>query len=185
MKTIGLWILTIVLIAAHIFFRSQAQADSPATVVWQEISARSGDCQISFPTSPQVVEQQLQLGQEGLQLAYDVYLAPYQERAICLLLVATYPKSLTEHSEAEGLDGLLRGIVGQHPDNKLLFAERIRQQGFPALSFMVQSRESFFRGLAVMVGNKLYMVAMEGIGRDFDEGAFQKFLGSFRLLQNP
>ena len=53
LKTIGLWILTIALIAAHIFFRSQAQAET----VWKEIYTRSGDCRISFPSLPQMVEQ--------------------------------------------------------------------------------------------------------------------------------
>ena len=48
-KKIGLWVLTIALFAAHLFFRSHAQAEPMND--WKEIYARSGDCRISFPAT--------------------------------------------------------------------------------------------------------------------------------------
>jgi hypothetical protein len=178
-KTIGLWLLTIMLIAAHIFFRSQAHAEQSG---WKEIHTRSGECRISFPVLPQVIEQKLKLNHEGLHLTYDVYLAPYQEHSICLLLVAQYPKALPPGAEQLGLEGLLKGILNQHPENEMVFSEMIQLQGFPAINFMVQSGKNFFRGQAVMVGNKLYMIAMEGIKQKFEESTFQRFLKSFQLI---
>jgi len=178
-KTIGLWVLTIALIAAHIFFRSQAHAEQTG---WKEIHTRTGDCRIAFPTLPQMVEQKLKLNQEGMHLAYDVYLAPYREHSVCVLLVAQYPKPVPPGSEMLGLEGLLNGIISQHPDNRLVFSESVQMQGLPALNFMVESGKNFFRGQAVMVGNKLYMIAMEGIKQRFEEKTFQRFLQSFQLL---
>ena len=177
-KKIGLWVLTVALIAAHIFFRSQAHAEQ---ISWKEIYARTGDCRIAFPTLPQMIEQKLKLNQDNMQLAYDVYLAPYNEHSVCVLLIAQYPKPIPQGSEMVGLEGLLKGIINQHPDNQLVFAEMVQIQGFPALNFMVESGKNFFRGQAVMVGSKLYMIAMEGVKQRFEETTFQRFLKSFRL----
>jgi hypothetical protein len=63
----------------------------------------------------------------------------------------------------------------------MVFSEMIQLQGFPAINFMVHSGKNFFRGQAVMVGNKLYMIAMEGIKQKFEESTFQRFLKSFQL----
>jgi hypothetical protein len=178
-KKIGLWVLTIALIAAHIFFRSQAHAEQNG---WKEIYTRNGDCRIAFPALPQMIEQKLKLNQEGSQLAYDVYLAPYSEHSICVLLVAQYPKPIPSGSEMLGLEGLLKGIINQHPENRLVFADMVQMQGFPALNFMVESGKNFFRGQAVMVGSKLYMIAMEGVKQRFEEPVFQRFLKSFHLM---
>lgn len=180
-RKIGLWILTAALIAAHIFFRSQAHA---ADTSWKEVHARSGDCQISFPVIPQMVEQKLKVDNDGSEMHYDVYLAPYSEHAICLLLVAEYPKPLMPGSEMLGLEGLLKGILNQHPDNKLVFAKMGKFQGYPAINFLIQSGEHFFRGHAVMANSKLFMIAMEGVQKHFEESIFQKFLKSFQLLIN-
>ena len=83
-----------------------------------------------------------------------------------------------------GLQGLLKGIIGQHPENQLVFAEMIQIQGFPALNFMVESGKNFFRGQAVMVGGKLYLIAMEGVKLRFEESTFQRFLQSFQLISS-
>jgi hypothetical protein len=181
-KKIGLWLLVIALSAAHVFFRSQAHA-VPATP-WKEIYSRSGDCRISFPVLPQMVQQNLKLNSAGMQMTYDIYLAPYKDHGICLLLVAQYPMELSPGHEKAGLEGLLKGIVGQHPENELIFSEFIEQQGIPAINFLVQSGKNYFRGQALMVGSKLYMIAMEGTKQHFEESVFQLFLKSFSLIKS-
>lgn len=182
-KKIGLWMLVITLFAAHLFFRSQAHAEMGG---WKEIYARTGDCRISFPVLPQIVEQKLKLNKDGLHLSYDVYLAPFSEHEVCLLLVAHYPKDLPTGAEMSGLEGLIKGILNQNVENKLIFAEKIELHGFPAINFMVQSGKNYFRAQAVMAQNRLYMIAMEGMRERFKEAVFQRFLKSFRLTpQNP
>ena len=142
-KKIGLWILTIALIAAHIFFRSQAHAEPTG---WKEIYARTGDCRIAFPALPQMIEQKLKLNQEGMQLAYDVYLAPYSEHSICVLLVAQYPKAIPPGSEMLGLEGLLKGIINQHPDNRLVFVRNGSDARISCIEFHGGKRKEFFQG---------------------------------------
>jgi len=181
-KKIGFWLMIGALFAVHLFFRSQAHADIPAKGAWKEVFSRTGDCKISFPSLPQMFQQSFKVDEAGKRLTYDIYLAPYQDRGVCMLLIAQYPMPLTGGHEIAGLEGLLKGIVGQHPENQLMFAELIDLHGFPALTFLVQNGKNYFRGQAFMVGNKLYLVAMEGGKQNFEEAIFQRFLKSFQLL---
>jgi hypothetical protein len=181
-RKLGFWLTTAALIAVHLFFRTQAHADVPLRGAWKEVYSRTGDCKISFPALPQMFQQSFKVDESGKKLTYDIYLAPYQDRGVCMLLIAQYPMPLPKGHEVVGLEGLLKGIVGQHPDNQLIFAELIDINGFPALTFLVQSGKNYFRGQAFMIGNKLFMVAMEGGKQNFEEPTFQRFLKSFELM---
>jgi hypothetical protein len=114
-------------------------------------------------------------------LSYDVYLAPFEDRGVFLLLVATYPLPVAGGQEIAGLEGLVRGIVNHHPENRLVYANVIEFASKPAVNFLVQSGKSYFRGHAVMVGNRLFLVAMEGKAGDLDEKTFNRFLKSFQI----
>lgn len=179
-KKIGIWLLAIGLLMAHILFRSSAHADEGGA--WKQFYAKSGECAIGFPRQPTLVQQSLKLSEGQDRLHYDVYLAPFEDKGVFMLLIATYPRPLAGGHEVAGLEGLLRGIVSHHPDNQLIFANLLKFAEHPALNFLVQSTSSYFRGQALMVGNKLYLIAMEGRKSALDEETFVKFLQSFKLL---
>jgi hypothetical protein len=181
-KKIGIWFLAFSLFAAHVLFRSVAHADSGEIAPqWKQIYAKSGECRIAFPSPPQVIEQSLPLADSADRLNYDVYLAPFEDKGVFLLLIATYPLPVMGGHEVAGLEGLLRGIIGHHPDNQLIFADLVQLSGHPAVNFLVQSGTNYFRGHALMVGNKLYLIAMEGKNGELNEGVFNQFLKSFEL----
>ena len=179
-KKVGIWILALTLFMAHLFFRSAAHADTGAPS-WKQICAKGGHCLISFPTSPQMLQQSLNLP-EGQKLLYEIYLAPFETKGVFLLLVATYPSPLSEGFEIAGIEGLLKGIVGHHPSNSLTFSEWTEVDGHPSMNFLVQSEFSYFRGQALMVGNRLFLIAMEGKKEFLEENVFLHFVKSFRLL---
>lgn len=179
-KKIGIWLLAIGLLMAHILFRSSAHADEGSA--WKQFYAKGGECAIAFPTQPTLVQQSLKLSEGQDRLNYDVYLAPFEDKGVFMLLIATYPRPLAGGHEVAGLEGLLRGIVSHHPDNQLIFANLLQYAEHPALNFLVQSTSSYFRGQALMIGNKLYLIAMEGRKTSMDEQTFVKFLESFKLL---
>jgi len=181
MKKLGIWALALFLLASHVFVRASLHADEGSS--WKAITAKTGDCRISFPSVPKLIQQSLKVSEQGHKLSYDVYLAPLTEQSLCLLLVATYPFPLKGGHELAGIEGLLNGILGQNPDNKLLFANVIDHSGHKAVDFMVQSSTSYFRGQALMVGNKLYLLAIEGKAGALDEKSFNKFAGSFALTK--
>ena len=183
-KTIGIWAIAFFLLATHVFVRSTLQAGETVHVRgWHQIQTLAGDCSISFPTEPKLIQQSVNVSKQGDQLTYDVYLAPLSEKSLCLLVVAVYPYSLKGGPELAGIEGLLNGIIGQSPDNQLLFANVIDYDGRPSVDFLVQSPTSYFRGQALMVGNKLYLIAIEGTTGELDEKSFAKFVRSFSLTQ--
>ncbi len=180
-KKIGIWFLALSLFAFHLFFRSVAHADGG--VSWQKTFSKGGECHISFPSTPQLIEQTLPLADGVNRLSYDVYLAPHEDKGVFLLLIATYPMPLTGGHELAGLEGLLNGIVNHNPQNQLVYADLIDLLGHPAMNFLVEGGTSYFRGQALMVGNKLYLIAMEGHKGQLDEKAFTRFLKSFNLMK--
>jgi hypothetical protein len=182
MKKVGIWFLAFSLFAFHLFFRTVAHADVKAHS-WQKIFAKSGECHISFPSSPQMIQQTLPLADGVNRLSYDVYLAPHEEKGVFLLLIATYPMPLTGGNEVAGLEGLLNGIVNHNAENELVFADLIQLLGHPAMNFLVEGGSSYFRGHALMVGNKLYLIAMEGHKGQMDEAVYARFVQSFNLSQ--
>lgn len=184
-KKLGMWCLAGALFAAHLFFRTVAHADAPPAsgINWEQVSAKHGECSIAFPSQPQLIQQTIPLSDGVNRLNYDIYIAPFQEQGIFLLLVATYPTPLTGGNEMSGLMGLLKGIVGHHPDNKLVYSDAVELFGHPALSFLVSGGSNYFRGQALMVGNKLFLIAMEGHKTKLDEKAFSQFIKSFKLTK--
>lgn len=179
MKKVGIWFLALSLFAFHVFFRTVAHADEGAS--WKQIFAKSGECQISFPSTPQMIQQTLPLADGVNRLSYDVYLAPHEDKGVFLLLIATYPTPLSGGHEIAGLEGLLSGIVNHNPENQLVYAELVDTMGIPTIDFLVEGGNSYFRGQALMLGNKLYLIAMEGVKGNMDERVYSRFLKSFKL----
>jgi hypothetical protein len=178
-KKIGIWLLAFSLFATHVCIRSLAAEEA---VSWKTMTTRASDCQIAFPAQPQLIQQALKVSEQGHMLTYDIYLAPLHREALCLLLVATYPLPVAKGNELAGLEGLLNGILGQNPDSKVVFANVVDHAGHQSVDFLIESSSSYFRGKTLMVGNKLFLVAIEGRSGKLDEKAFRQFIGSFALI---
>ncbi|MGB7978872.1 MAG: hypothetical protein WCF19_06915 [Chlamydiales bacterium] len=178
-KKIGIWFLALSLFAFHLFFRSVAHAEAGSS--WEQTFSQSGECRISFPSTPQMIQQTLPLADGVNRLSYDVYLAPHEDKGVFLLLIATYPMPLTGGHEIAGLEGLLSGIVNHNPENQLVYAKMVDYMGIPTMDFLVEGGSSYFRGQALMVGNKLYLIAMEGLKGKMDEKVYSRFVKSFQL----
>lgn len=180
-KKIGIWFLAFSLFFAHFVLRNVAHADTGSA--WKQMYAKGGECSISFPSPPQMITQTLNLP-EGGKLFYDIYLAPFENKGVFLLLVATYPGALTTGHELAAVEGLMQGIVAHHPGNTLEFAEEIQVDGHLGMTFLVKSDSSYFRGQAIMVGNKLYLIAMEGKKSSLEENTFSRFVKTFQISRS-
>lgn len=180
LKKIGLWILTFLLFAAHVFFRSQAQAAE-----WKMVDL--SDCRISFPTAPQSLEKKLKLKNSNFELEYTIFLSPYLSQSVCVLLKARYPGEVSQDKENESMFALLNGILNRFNDSVLVFSNPNQIQGFSGVQFMIKTSSGYFRAQAIMVYNRLYLIAIEGNQTDYSEKAFEDFLHTFILknAQNP
>lgn len=181
-KKLGICFLVLSLLALH--FLTQGSVHANEGSAWNLMVSRTGDCRINFPSQPQMVQQSFQISDDGLRLHYDVYIAPFEDKGVCLLLIAQYPMPITKGHELSGLEGLLNGIIGHSEDNKLTFAKVIELQGTPGIDFLVHSKSNYFRGLAFMMGNKLYLIAMEGKKEFLNEKIFDRFSKSFKLSES-
>ena len=159
-----------------------AIAAAPTTVTVVPLSyIHCGGCKMGFPQAPKSTQQTIDLPQNGGQLVYEVHQAPQEDGSYCLLLVASYPNPVMKGQELKGIEGLLRGIVEHNPDNHVAFAHLVSLADRPAVDFLIESTSSYFRGVALMVGHKLYLIAVEGRKGTLNEQAFEKFVKTFSL----
>src|SRR5438105_4881926 len=102
-KKIGTCLFMLSLVAVHVLFRSTAHAETPDS--WKQFFTQDGKCSIFFPDQPILVQQSLRIA-DGQVLDYDIYLAPFEDKGVFMLLVATYPPTLPRGHEIAGLEGL-------------------------------------------------------------------------------
>lgn len=182
LKKAGIWTLIVSLLALHFLTQNKAYGEEASS--WDYITSQTGGCRIDFPVRPQMMQQSFQISDDGLRLHYDVYIAPFENKGVCLLLIAHYPMPILPGNELAGLEGLLNGIIGHSPDNKLTFAKLIDLKGVSAIDFLIHNKANYFRGLTFMINSKLYLIAMEGKKEFLNELIFLRFSKSFQL-QNP
>jgi hypothetical protein len=178
----GILLIGIFLVLSQVLYKSNLEASSSTS--WMSIKPKSGAWSVSFPSAPEVIRQSVPITEEGDLLHYDVYIAPLSEKSLCLFLEATYPFELKQGKELEGIEGLLSGILGQNPDNQLKFAKLVEHDGVPGMDFLIHSKGAYFRGKALMQGNKLFLIAIEGKNGQVDEASFSKFSQSFSFEQS-
>ena len=150
---------------------------------WKKFHSISGNCLLSLPASPEHVKQIMPFPKEGYNLRYDVYISAHENRAVYILLVAPYPPSVNKSYAKTGLERFLNGLLSQHHDNNLIFADLVDVQGHTALDFFIESKGIYFKGRAIMAENTLYLLAMECSAVNYLEHNFNHFINSFELVK--
>ncbi|NGX30697.1 MAG: hypothetical protein K940chlam8_00046 [Chlamydiae bacterium] len=150
---------------------------------WQEFMSVIGEYKVSFPSPPQHISEVVKIKDTDVSIRYDAYIAQSGVDALCMVLIAQYPKSvMTEHPE-DGLKAFLHGILSQSQEAELMSLEMTQVQGFTAVDFLINNQGVYLKGRALMVDNVLYLIAMEGHHTQFSNTDYMKFMNSFQLLK--
>jgi hypothetical protein len=150
---------------------------------WQEMHSTPGKCSVKFPANPEHVSETMLMGEEGVSLQYDAYIASKDPGTIFMLLVAQYPDFVDERFAHASLEAFLNGILTNNPNNQLLFADLVLVQGYEGLDFFIRSGGTYFKGRTFLVKNQLYLMAMECQVQNYDETHYNTFVNSFLLKQ--
>ncbi|MCI0382529.1 MAG: hypothetical protein L0207_05725 [Chlamydiae bacterium] len=148
---------------------------------WHEFHSVAGKCSLKFPKSPEHVTEKMSVPDEGYDLKYDAYISNIDKKNVFLLLIAEYPEFVDQSFAKVSLEGFLNGILAHNPNNQLLFADLLLVNGYEALDFFIRSGGIYFKGRAIMVKNKLYLLAMECEVQNYDEGRYNYFVNSFHF----
>lgn len=165
-----------------------ASKNKPSNVedvsTWKKFHSVSGKCMVSFPGVPEHVKQTMNLEDDEYNMQYDVYVSTEQNKqAVYMVLIAQYPPYVNESYAELSLESFLNGILTQHPNNQLVFADLTEVQGHKAMDFFIKTKGVFFKGRAIMSGSNLYLLAMECEGDNFKEGEFKYFINSFEFTK--
>jgi|GEM_PF-730490 len=151
---------------------------------WKKFHSIPGQCAVAFPGAPEHVKQTMKLEEDDYNMQYDVYVATEtNKQAVFMVLIAQYPPYVNESCAELSLECFLNGILTQHPNNQLVFADLIEVQGHKGMDFFIKTKGMFFKGRAVMAGSNLYLVAMECEEAHYKDHLFQYFINSFELTK--
>lgn len=148
---------------------------------WQKFQSAPGKCEIAFPVTPEHVRQKMTMPDEEYDMAYDVYIAAQGKEAVYMVLIAQYPPFVDDQYAELSLESFLNGILNQHPNNELVFANIVNVQGNKGMDFFIRTNGVYFKGRAVMAGSNLYLLAMECEQNNYNDGDFSYFIDSFSL----
>jgi len=150
---------------------------------WKKTTSKEGHCSASFPKAPEHIKQRIPMKGEDKELQYYVYVADYNRKAVFMLLIAEYPGVVSEDNAVKNLEHFLNTLMAQNQNNKLLFADLVKVNEFPAMDFFIQSDQIYFKGRAIQANNTLYLLAMECEVVNYSEEHCQYFINSFQLEQ--
>lgn len=150
---------------------------------WQNFIANgSKKYKISFPSYPHHVQETLKLKSGKIAIKYDAYIAEQGIHALYMVLIAEYPKTDVKPNPKNGLEGFLKGILSHNSSSELKASEWHTFQGNTAVDFLVDNNGVMMKGRAVMVGNCLYLIAMESHEMHYKEENFNFFVSSFEFV---
>ncbi|MEI6242151.1 MAG: hypothetical protein WCP39_01960 [Chlamydiota bacterium] len=147
---------------------------------WIEYHSRQGGCSLLFPELPSHIKEHIALGEHST-LPYDVYVANHQE-SIFLLLIAHYPMELTKEQADKGLQGFIQGLLF-HKQEEIVENRFTPNKEKNWIDFFLKTKNRILQGKAFIVGNKLYLLAVEGSVNGYQKEIPNKFLQSFVLKQ--
>jgi hypothetical protein len=124
---------------------------------WKTI--RSKRCTLKMPNVPYASSHTNQV--RGEQFNYDVLVAPVDNKAVYILLVAEYPKPIPQSNQQTSLEQFLTWITSQNPENRLDRATLIRHQGHQGVDFVIRNGSIYFSGRLVIADSRVYLMAVE------------------------
>ena len=136
---------------------------SAETLKTQELSSwktvRSKRCSLKMPMTPYSSSHTNQV--RGEQFNYDVLVAPVENKAVYILLVAEYPRAIPKNQHHSNLEQFLTWISSQNPENRLDKASLIRHQGHEGMDFVIRNGSVYFTGRLVIADSRVYLMAVE------------------------
>jgi len=155
---------------------------SGAVFSWENFYSIEGKCEILFPSKPEHMRQVIPVGNLNSYLNYDVYLSNLDdENSICMMIVVKFPEKIEENKELQSLEGFLNGILNHKEEKKLISADFITIKNLNALDFVVENKNRFFKGRAILSKDKMYLIAMEYDSYLDLDLSFKKYIESFNL----
>lgn len=148
---------------------------------WKKVHSVEGKCSMSFPKTPEHIQQKMPMKGHDKDLQYYVYVADHDRKAVFMLLVAQYPGKVDQDSAVKNLEHFLNTLMAQNSNNRLLFADLINVQGNPGMDFFIRTDQVYFKGRAIQANNALYLLAMECEIPNYQEEHFNYFIESFEL----
>ncbi|PIS01268.1 MAG: hypothetical protein COT84_03440 [Chlamydiae bacterium CG10_big_fil_rev_8_21_14_0_10_35_9] len=161
-------------------FKTYSLQASEESSTWREYHSINGNCKIAFPDIPKHMKEKFLLPQSKAMVTYDAYISAIKPQTVYMMLIAVYPHKIKASQEEMSIESFISGLVQR--GGKLIFANSINTKKATAMEFFIQNENVFFKGIAMMKNNKLYLIAVESIDDQYEDGLYHHFVESFSFL---
>lgn len=171
------WAMSLLL--CSILFSTQ-NVEALETNAWKIFHSQSGNCKIAFPTIPKHLQEKFVLPKSKATVSYDAYISSDKPQTVYMMLIANYPMPIDPTHQKASLESFIKGLVRQ--GGKIVFANFFEIPKATVMEFFIQNENMYFKGRAIMKGNKLYLIAMESLESQYEDKFYHQFIESFGFL---
>lgn len=151
---------------------------------WKKFTSTESGFSIELPTTPDHLEQKIEIPQSDLSIGYDTFLSEPSESVVFVISVWNYPAEVDMSKPEVNLQDGFGGMLSALPGSQVESMQMTEVDGFKALEFLVKNDEIYFQGKLILVYNTLYQVfSVYKVGDAIDKD-YTKFIESFKLI-NP
>ena len=151
---------------------------------WKKFTSTESGFSIDLPTTPDHLEQKIDIPQSDLSIGYDTFLSEPSESVVFVISVWNYPAEVDMSKPEVNLQDGFGGMLSALPGSQVQSMQMTDVDGFKALEFLVKNDEIYFQGKLILVYNTLYQVFSVYKDGDTVSKDYAKFIGSFKLI-NP
>ena len=152
---------------------------------WKEFNSADGGFRILFPDYPQREESDIKVPNSDITLKLIYYIDDKGADGAYLASFTQYPENTDVSQPKINLENALNGTMAANEGNKLISSTYSELQNNPALDFVIQNDSIKYtnKGKIVLVGKKIYQIAVVQGSDKLDDNSFNKFISSFQLTQ--
>lgn len=187
---VGIIIIVIVVLIA-IWTRKQApeaplDATNTTTALaseWKVFKPTDGSFSVCLPNMPQHASEVTSIAPNKPGIKFDMYLAKDDERASLMIQVIEYPGDFILPSTHDIFDGVISNLLSANKKNQLKSVQQGTFLGLPSCDFAIENGPVTIKCRIFLAAKTLFVLTAVGKSTEQWEDIFQKFVGSFVLVQ--
>ena len=149
---------------------------------WKEFRAPDGSFEAKFPSMPQhaTASDAATFGSSKEKVVYDVYAAQAKDSTTFLVKMIQYPDSLPLNDHDSLFDDVLKDMLANTTNSKLVKTTKDTFLGVPSAHFEIEAPGFVIDSTAFFSGKKLYVLTVMGHSIDQVQDDFDVFASSFK-----
>lgn len=185
MKKASFILLVIIFIALgyhYVYKENRDEKTLKDFQTWQTFIPQSGLFEVSLPLPPHYGKDFVEIEGTDMKKRYDVYASERIDGTLLIVDAITYPPEYEVSSSRDVLSQNIDELIRDKHYNVLKPVVKGNDKGINTVNFSFESQDYRIEGKAFHDHQIVYLLAYISRIDGFDEGAYQHFIDSFKIL---